>query len=94
VNDAGHAAGMITPHDLMRIERQRWPDVTVGDVMRPLEMLNTVAPATPAADALKSMMRTGLTQLPVVADGHVEGIVSRNNILQLLQSRTELSKAS
>jgi CBS domain-containing protein len=36
------------------------------------------------------MARDDLNQLPVVSDGRLEGIVSRGNILQLLQSRAEL----
>ena len=35
--------------------------------------------------------REDLNQLPVVEDGHLEGMISRGHILRLLQSRAELA---
>lgn len=35
-----------------------------------------------------------LKQVPVVADRHFAGMISRANILQVLQSRVELRKAA
>ena len=67
--------------------------MTVADVMRPLDEISTVTPATPAAEALKAMTREDVNQLPVVADGRLAGIVTLGHILQLLQSRTELKAA-
>jgi CBS domain-containing protein len=58
--------------------------------MRPLDALRTVAPDTPAAEAFTTMARDDVNQLPVVADGRLEGVVTRTQILQLLQSRSEL----
>jgi len=40
------------------------------------------------------MTREDVNQLPVMSNGRVEGIVSREHVLQLLQSRTELKRAS
>jgi signal-transduction protein with cAMP-binding, CBS, and nucleotidyltransferase domain len=36
------------------------------------------------------MARENINQLPVVADGHVEGILSRAHLLQVLRTRAEL----
>jgi signal-transduction protein with cAMP-binding, CBS, and nucleotidyltransferase domain len=38
------------------------------------------------------MTREDLNQLPVVADHHIEGMLSRGDILQVMKSRIELSK--
>ncbi len=94
VKTGTHVSGLVTPHDVIEVDRRRWKDVTVGDVMRPLDTLKAVAPATPLMEALNSMVRSGINQLPVIVDGRVEGVVNRQQILQLLQSRAELSKAS
>jgi Zn-dependent protease/predicted transcriptional regulator len=85
--------GLVTPHEIRRADRARWADLSVADVMRPLDTLKTVAPATPVAEALKTMARNDVNQLPVVANGRLEGVVTRTHILQLLQSRTELKAA-
>jgi Zn-dependent protease/predicted transcriptional regulator len=89
----GRVLGLVTPNEVRAVDRARWSEVTAGDVMRPLSDLRTVDPETPVSEALKVMAREDVNQLPVVSDDHLEGMVSRAHILQLLQSRAEL-KAS
>jgi Zn-dependent protease/predicted transcriptional regulator len=93
VKSDGRVVGLVTPNEIRAVDRARWSEVTVADVMRPLERLRTVDPDTSVSDALKTMAREDVNQLPVVSDGRLEGIVSRAHILQLLQSHAEL-KAS
>ena len=90
----GHVLGLITTREVRAVDRTRWSDVAVRDIMRPVDTLLTVNPATPAAEALTSMLRRNLDQLPVVDDSRLEGMISRRQILQLLQSRAELLKGS
>jgi CBS domain-containing protein len=59
--------------------------------MRPLDKLHTVDPETPVAEALESMGRGDVNQLPVVSDHHLEGVISRSHVLRLLQARAELN---
>jgi CBS domain-containing protein len=59
--------------------------------MRPFEQLRTVTPDSPVLEALEAMGRDGVNQLPVVSEGRLEGIVSREHVLQLLQTRAELN---
>lgn len=82
--------GLVTPNELRRIARERWRDVTAGDVMRPFDQLKTVGPDTPVSEAFTTMVRDDVNQLPVVSEGRLEGVVGRGHILQLLQSRREL----
>jgi Zn-dependent protease/predicted transcriptional regulator len=93
VKREGRVLGLVTPHEVRSVERARWAEVTVGEMMRPLDQLRTVAPATPVSDALKVMAREDINQLPVVVDGRLQGIVTRGHILQLLQSQAELKAA-
>jgi Zn-dependent protease/predicted transcriptional regulator len=91
VSSNGHVLGLLTPNEVRRIERERWNDVTVSEVMRPLEQLRTVTPDTSATEAFETMAREDLNQLPVIRHGHLEGFVSRGHILRLLQTRSELN---
>jgi CBS domain-containing protein len=59
--------------------------------MRPLNRLRTVTPDTTVIDALQTMGREDLNQLPVVSNGRMEGMLSRGQIVQVLQARAELS---
>jgi hypothetical protein len=83
----------VTPNEVRGVARDRWQELTGGDVMRPLDQLKTVEWDTPATEAFTMMAREDLNQLPVVFDGRLEGIITRGHILQLLQSSAEL-KAS
>jgi Zn-dependent protease/predicted transcriptional regulator len=90
VEQQGRIVGLITPHEIKAIPRNRWPYTIVDDVMRPLDQLHTVKPETSAAEALETMARDNVNQLPVVQGGHLEGMISRSHILQVLQTRAEL----
>ena len=90
VEDQGRLVGLITPRDVGAIPRERWDKTTVREAMRPLEKLHIITPDTQVLDALKLMAGNDVNQLPVVANGALQGIVSRSQLMQLLQARSEL----
>jgi Zn-dependent protease/predicted transcriptional regulator len=93
VKHDGRLLGLITPQEIRTVDRACWAELTVGEVMRPLDAVKTVDTATPVTEALAVMAREDVNQLPVVADGRLEGIVTRAHIIQLLQARAELKAA-
>jgi len=90
VEDQGRLVGIVTPRDVSKIPRDRWESTTVREAMRPLQRLQIITPDTPVLDALKLMARNDVNQLPVVADGILQGMVSRSQVVQLLQVRSVL----
>jgi CBS domain-containing protein len=90
VEDDGHLVGLLTPRDVGAISRERWDRTTVGEAMRPLQELHVITPDTPVLDALKLVARYDVNQLLVVANGTLQGIVSRSHLVQLIQVRSEL----
>lgn len=82
--------GLITPHEVRNIARDLWPQTSVQAAMRPLGQLRTVSPETPALEALELMGRHDINQLPVVVNGHLEGIFSRSHIVRFLQAHSQL----
>jgi len=90
IEDQGRLVGLITPRDVGAIPRDRWGQVTVSEAMRPLQELHIVAPDTPVLDALKLVVRNDVNQLPVVANGALQGVVSRSQLVQLMRVRSEL----
>lgn len=91
VAQQGQIVGLVTPHEIKQLERQRWPYTTLQDIMIPLDQLHTVSPSTPVMEALETMGRDDVNQLPVVTGTHLDGIITRANVLQFLQTRAELS---
>jgi len=90
VQDQGHFVGLITPRDVGGIPRDRWDKSTVREAMRPLQELQVITPDTPVLDALKLVTSKDVNQLPVVANGTLQGVISRSQLVQLLQVRSEL----
>jgi CBS domain-containing protein len=60
--------------------------------MRPLDELRSVPPDATLATALEAMTRYDLNQLPVVSDHHLDGVLSRSEVIGYLQTHAELQK--
>jgi Zn-dependent protease len=91
VANRGMIVGMITPADLAKVERAKWPETPVSQLTHLLHELRSVSPDTPVVEALQTMGREDLNQLPVITAGRMEGLLSRSHILRALQTRSELS---
>ena len=90
VTQDGSVVGLITPDDVKRVEREQWDRTTVSQAMHALESLHPVQPNASAGDALELMGRENINQLPVVSNGHLEGVVTRSYLVHLWQVRREL----
>ncbi len=60
--------------------------------MRPLEDLRSVTPDDPLTSALELMSQYDLNQLPVISKNHLEGVLSRAQVLTYLQTHAELGR--
>lgn len=90
VTEQGEVTGIITPNELQAIPHARWPYTTIYDVMRPLDELKTVTPETPLSEALEIIGREGISLLPALVNGHLAGLISRDQILRYLLTRAQL----
>ena len=91
VRRGGDVVGFIAPVDVKAVDRAMWSERTVGDLVPPLDATNVVPPEAPAVEALTIMGRQHIDQVPVVTSGHVEGVVTRANLMRVLQARMELT---
>ena len=58
--------------------------------MVPIDRLRTVRPDTPVTEALEIIGQADVNQLPVMSNGRLAGIVSRDQVLHFLVTRAEL----
>jgi CBS domain-containing protein len=86
----GEVSGLLTINDLKKVPRARWPFTTVDMVSRPVDQLKTIEPDVPVIEAIEAMEKEQLNQMPVVSGGKVQGIITRNNIVRFLRTRSEL----
>jgi len=87
----GEPVGMITPQEITKVEQRLWAFKTVSDSMRPFDDLHIVPPEMPVAEALEIIGREGVNQLPVVTDGRLKGLITREQIINYLFTRQELN---
>jgi Zn-dependent protease len=82
--------GIVTIGDLKKIPREHWGSETVRQIMTPLEQLETVSPNDNAYDALLKMTSRNIGRLPVVDDGQIIGLITRQSLLDALRIRSEI----
>jgi CBS domain-containing protein len=82
--------GLITLTDVRHLARDQWPETTVYKAMTPFERLHTVSPREPALAVLQMMGQADVNQVPIVDGRRLIGIVSRADILHMLQVRREV----
>lgn len=90
VMEGDRLEGIVTLEDVRKTPRERWNDLRVVDIMTPERDLEVVEEGTAAGEALGKLLRGNLEQLPVVENGHLEGIVRRADILRWVELRAGL----
>jgi Zn-dependent protease len=87
--------GMMNVHTLNSVPRQEWAHMSVQAVMIPREKILWAAPEEPLLGLLERLLAADVNQMPVVSaaenDGtHVIGMITRNSILRVIQTRSEV----
>ena len=83
--------GLVTLTDVRKLERDQWPATAVFNVMTPFERLRTVSFGEDARQLLQLMSEADLNQVPVVEGRRLLGMVTRADILHLIQLRREVA---
>jgi Zn-dependent protease len=83
-------AGLITLADIRTVPRERWSQTPVDSVMIPLERLHAVRPQQSLNEVLPLMASHDVNQLPVVEDGRLVGMLSRDAIVRYVEVRRGL----
>ena len=75
---------------------ERWEDDTVGDILRrmpPRDLITACGPDT-VADSVLRMKEAGISQLPVLDEGQLVGIVTESDLLgAIVEGRAQMSTA-
>jgi Zn-dependent protease/CBS domain-containing protein len=92
VVEGERVVGMITLKQVKGLPRDKWTEKTVREVMMPIREEIILDPDGESVEALQKMIRTGEGRLPVVKDGKAVGIITRRDILNLLEIKTDLAE--
>ncbi len=83
-------AGLITLADIRHIARDEWGQTPVGHAMIPVARLHIVSSQQSLNEVLPLMVERDVNQLPVVEDGRLVGVLSREDIVRFLEIRRSL----
>lgn len=88
----GRVEGMITLRDIQKVPRQDWPNTPVRGAMTPLSQLKAVKPDEDLNTVMSIMSQSDLNQVPVIENGNVIGMITRENIINFLNVRAQLGR--
>ncbi|TKB76723.1 MAG: site-2 protease family protein [Nitrospira sp.] len=90
VSQNGRLEGLVTLHQVKAVPQARWGDSVVAQAMTPIGRLHAVAHETPILDVLGVMEQHDVNQVPVIQDGRLLGMITRDHLLRVLYANLEL----
>lgn len=90
VQEGDKVAGLLTLHDIKELPRAEWPATTAAQAMIPVAQVKRLQPDEELWSAIEEMNRDGVNQLPVMTDGHIEGMLRREDIISYLRNVQDL----
>lgn len=90
VVEGSRLVGYVSAREVKAVPRERWPFVTVADIMNRSSPDNTVGPDINALEAVQIMNRTGNSRLLVADGGRLVGIVSLKDMMNHIFLKMEL----
>jgi len=82
--------GLLTLHRIKNIPRENWSDTYVTEAMIPEKDLKKIDSNISLWTALQKMDQDNVNQLPVLENGRIVGILSRENIITFISNIQEL----
>jgi Zn-dependent protease/predicted transcriptional regulator len=90
VTGAGNSVGMITMHGARMVPRDEWANTSIQAVMLPIDRIHAASPEEPVLGVLERMQNEDVNQMPVISEGRILGMIARDTILRLLQTRLQV----
>jgi Zn-dependent protease/predicted transcriptional regulator len=90
VTSEGGGKGILTLHNLKSVPQANWNTTQAEKIMLPLDQLKAARPEQDAMSIVEHMNRNDINQMPVVSEGKVIGLITRDSLIRFLRARSEL----
>lgn len=87
VVDGGVIWGLLPASRVLRIDARKWDDLSVGDVMTPIDKLEKLSFQTDIMRAMEAVLASETSELPVIDGNEVQGFVGRDALMRFVASR-------
>jgi CBS domain-containing protein len=90
VADQGKLLGIVTFKNIKHVSKNRWGSTSVGSIMTPWKVAETISGEQPAANVLEEIDQFGVDRLPISENGEIIGVVIRDDLYRLARIRVQL----
>lgn len=92
VKQDNQVIGLLTLHTIKAVQSSDWATTTAVDAMIPIVKMKWIRPDSELSSALEEMDRDGVSQLPVMIDDQIQGVLGRDDIISFLRTLSEFSR--
>ncbi|OGC34285.1 hypothetical protein A2311_01130 [candidate division WOR-1 bacterium RIFOXYB2_FULL_48_7] len=82
--------GLTSFHAIKEIPREKWPELSVKEIMLPISEDFTASKELDVSQAMLKMANNGLGRLLVIDNNRLIGLVSQRDVMRLFELKTEL----
>src|SRR5580704_9197274 len=86
----GRPVGLISLDAARTVPRDEWTNTSIQAVMLPLDSMHSAQLDEPVLAVLQRMRSNSISQMPVVSEGNIVGMVGLDDILRVLHTRMQL----
>jgi Zn-dependent protease/predicted transcriptional regulator len=92
VTGNGMAVGLVTLHRVQMFPRDEWTNTSIQAAMVPQNSIHWVSPNEPVLGVLERMQTEDINQMPVLEEGRIIGMIARDAILRVIQTRLQAGR--
>ena len=89
-SDEGRLQGILPLQNIKSVPQQKWDVTRVREIITPIDRLKAVHPAQDALTVVEQMDESGMDQVLVVSEGRIIGLISRDDLISVVRTRSEL----
>lgn len=90
VESGDRLQGLVCLADIRRLDQSRRSETSVSVIMTPVDELQVAEPSEPASAVMNRLGERGINQMPVVENGRLIGLISRENLLTWLSLQRDV----
>lgn len=90
VTSEGVARGILSLQNIKSLPRSSWDTTQVEKIMLPVERLRAARPEENVLSLVEQMDENELNQIPVVSEGRIVGLITRDHLIRFIRARSEL----
>jgi Zn-dependent protease len=90
VTSESGAKGILSLNNIKSVPQSSWDTTQLEKIMLPLDRLKAAHPQQDALSLVEEMNANELDQMPVVSEGKIIGLISRDSLIRFLRARSEL----